>query len=188
MSNLVLYVASPAFLSLLACLDHDPVPGQEGSYVAMQADFAGYASWAAFPVEGAAAGHAGDARTVYINRLPEEFPGGDPSGTAFSVGTILVKVAERDPADTGATGPEVHAMVKRGGGYNPGAPGWEWFDLALSGGVPVINWRGEGPPEGGGYQSGAIDTANPDGDCNACHAAAYDNDFVHTVALTGMAL
>lgn len=179
MSNLLLLLSGLLF----ACLDHDPVPGQEGSYVAMQADFAEYAAWPSVVVEGEIVGHAGAARTVYINQLPEDALGGDPPGSAFAVGTILVKVAEADAADTGASGPEVHAMVKRGGGYNAGAPGWEWFDLALSGGVPVINWRGEGPPEGGGYQSGAIDTANPDGDCNACHAAAYDNDFVHTIPL-----
>ena len=170
------------WLALPGCLDHDLAPGADGSFVAMQSDFAGYASWEAFGVEAGGAenqigGHSGD-RTVYINALPEE---GAP-GAAFAVGTILLKVAQ--PVDgSGDTGPDVHAMVKRGDGYNPGAPGWEWFDLVLSGGVPVINWRGAAPPEGGGYQAGSLDTANPDGDCNSCHSAAYDNDYVHTVPL-----
>ena len=166
------------WLALTACLDHDLAPGAEGSFVAMQSDFAGYASWTSFEVDSAdSGGHSGE-RAVYINLLPEA----EAAADGFPVGTILLKVAQ-PVAGSGETDPDVHAMVKRGGGYNPGAPGWEWFDLVLSGGVPVINWRGAAPPAGGGYQAGSIDTANPDGDCNSCHSAAYGNDYVHTVPL-----
>ena len=172
------------WLALTGCLDHDLAPGADGSFVAMQIDFAGYSSWEAFDVDAGDAeddtgGHSGD-RTVYINLLPEDGSSG-ASRAEFAVGTILIKVAQPDAADD--TGPDVHAMVKRGGGYNSDAPGWEWFDLVLSGGIPVINWRGLAPPAGGGYQAGSLDTANPDGDCNSCHGAAYDNDYVHTVPL-----
>ena len=69
-------------------------------------------------------------------------------------------------------------------GYNAtGAPGWEWFELKESAGTPVIVWRGEEPPSGEGYVIlGSEDTA-VDGDCNSCHQAAYDNDYVHEVPL-----
>ncbi len=64
--------------------------------------------------------------------------------------------------------------MKRGGGYNSGAPGWEWFDLALlddaSDGVRIV-WRGVGPPAGETYGG------DPAAGCNSCHVAC-DNDAI----------
>ena len=65
-------------------------------------------------------------------------------------------------------------MVKRGGGFNSGAPGWEWFDLQLlddgKDGVSIV-WRGFGPPAGDTYGGDATSG------CNTCHTAC-DNDAV----------
>lgn len=156
---------------LLGCLDHELAPGTAASFVAMQSDFAGYAGWTSYPVSGAdSGGHGAGDRTVYVNQAPVD--GG------FAVGTILLKLTP-----TGAE-PEVHAMAKRGSGFNTdGAVGWEWFDLVLDeDGVPVIDWRGTAPPSGEGYGSQSGDTGSI-GDCNDCHAAARDNDFVFTLEL-----
>jgi hypothetical protein len=162
-------------LLLAACLDHDPIPGGDPeTFVAMQADFAGYLGWDRVTVGSGDTGHPDGERAVYFSALPQ---GGSD---AFAVGTRVVKVIP---------GADIHAMVKRGGGYNAaGAVGWEWFELALAtDGSPVIRWRGEVPPDGEAY--GALpgadtaDTGLEVGDCNTCHAAAASNDFVHVVPL-----
>jgi hypothetical protein len=164
-------------LLLLACLDNTPIPGGEAeSFVAMQVDFARYASWESFPVDTGDTGHPEGDRIVYVNARPED------GATAFPVGTILVKTI------AWSGGLDVHAMVKRGGGFNPdGATGWEWFELVpADDGTPVIKWRGAEPPSGEIYQSlpGSTDSGDAvTGDCNVCHAAAIANDFVHTVPL-----
>ena len=79
---------------------------------------------------------------------------------------------------------QIHAMVKRGGNYNAdGIPGWEWFDLGLDEEArPVIEWRGEHPPDGECY--GCAPGTDPAeaaelGDCNNCHAGAQDG--LHTL-------
>ncbi len=133
-------------------------------FLAFAADFCGFHSWKSFDVTSGAALvgiHDGSAVTEYVNELP-------PHGsTAFPVGTIIVKEA------TGGTQKhELFAMVKRGGGFNPGAPGWEWFDLKNDGhdGVTIL-WHGFGPPVGETYGGDA--TAG----CNTCHTAC-GNDAV----------
>ena len=162
-------------LLLLACLDHTPAPGgDDESFVAMQADFASFKRWEAIPVATADTGHVAGDRVVYINNRPsvEEI--------VFPVGTMFVKtIAWED-------GTDIHAMVKRGGGYNAdGAFGWEWFELVESeDGTPVIRWRGEEAPEPGSYGADEADTAETvSGDCNVCHGAFAANDYVHSVTL-----
>ncbi len=164
-------------LSLLGCLDHAPAPGgSDASFVAMQADFASFASWEAIPLAQADTGHVAGDRVVYINSRPSE---GDD---VFPIGTIFVKSIAWEG------GTDLHAMVKRGGGYNDdGARGWEWFELVESErGEPVILWRGETTPEPGSYRDRDVDTAETvNGDCNVCHGAFSANDYVHSVALGG---
>ena len=163
-------------LFLLGCLDHTPIPGGEGeSFVAMQSHFSDYQSWDAIEVETGDTGHTSGSRTVYLNAAPPE------GSESFPVGTILLKTIVYDG------GMDIHARAKRGGGFNAdGAPGWEWFELILSDGVPVIKWRGETAPSGEVYQSlpGSTDSADTiTGDCNTCHHAAANNDFVFSVGL-----
>lgn len=164
-------------LLLIGCLDNDPIPGGAGdSFVAMQSDFADFQSWMATPVAEGDTGHPDGDRVVYLNAEPET------GASAFPVGTMIVKTI----AWSGGT--DIHAMVKRGGGFNPdGAVGWEWFEIVLSDqGSPVILWRGDVPPEGevyGQLPGQTADTSTTEGDCNACHGAAVNNDYVHTLAL-----
>lgn len=165
-------------LLLLACLDHSPVPGGEGeTFIALQSDFATFRSWPSQGVATADTGHVTGDRVVYLNAEPEA------GVTSFPVGTILVKTIQWEG------GEDVHAMAKRGGGFNPdGAVGWEWFELvSAEDGTPVIKWRGASPPEGESYGSlpgGSTDTADTiTGDCNQCHGALAANDFVWTVGL-----
>jgi hypothetical protein len=167
-----------AFL-LAACLDNDALPDGD-AFVAMQADFAGYPSWEIYPVPAGGTGHVDGERTVYLNEAPPD------GATSFPLGTILVKTI------AWSGGLDVHAMVKRGGGYNAdGAVGWEWFELVPDDdGTPVIRWRGDKPPKGElyGQLPGVVDTGAPptvSGDCNVCHSTAAANDFVHTVPLGG---
>lgn len=155
---------------MLACLDHDPIPGGGAeTFIALQSDFASFRSWEALPVATADTGHSDGERIVYLNEPPTAVP--------FPVGTILVKTID---------GLDIHAMAKRGGDFNAdGAAGWEWFELVLVDDVPVIKWRGETAPEGETYgqlpgQTGDTgDTIN--GDCNVCHGAAASNDYVMSV-------
>lgn len=165
-------------LSLAACLDNTPIPGGD-TFIALQSDFAGFQDWDATDVDSADTGHVAGERVVYLNSAP------DPGADAFPTGTILVKTI------AWSGGLDVHAMVKRGSGFNPdGAVGWEWFELALDDdGTPIIQWRGTEPPAGEAY--GTLPGANPDsgatitGDCNTCHASAARNDYVHTVPVDG---
>jgi len=132
--------------------------GDGDVFLAFSKDFRGYHSWTAFDATGGAelAGiHDGSTVTEYINRPP-------PSGsTEFPVRTIVVKEA------TGGTIPhELFAMVKRGGGFNNGLPGWEWFELEnLDDGTDSVKivWHGFGPPDGESYGG---DSSNG---CNTCH-------------------
>lgn len=165
---------------LLACLDHDPLPGDTEAFIAMQADFADYDSWPSVPVSTPDTGHVAGARTVFIRR---DAPVDGADEATFPVGTLIVKTILTD------SGMDLHAMVKRGGDFNPdGAFGWEWFELLTDeAGTPLIKWRGAAPPSGESY--GALPGQTPDtgdsvsGDCNVCHGAAAANDFVHSVSL-----
>jgi hypothetical protein len=131
---------------------------QAGLFVAIAKDFRGFHSWDSYDVTDDAdlAGiHDGSTVTEYINTPP-------PHGSEeFPLGTIIVKEA------TGGTiAHELFAMVKRGGGLNKIAVGWEWFDL-----IPVddgkdsvtIKWQGNGPPNGESYGGDA------NSGCNTCH-------------------
>ncbi|HTQ07816.1 MAG TPA: hypothetical protein VMI54_28375 [Polyangiaceae bacterium] len=135
-------------------------------FIAYLKDFDGFHDWTNYDVTGDAdlAGiHDGSTVIEYINRLP-------PSGlTEFPKGTIIVKEA------TGGTIPhELFAMVKRGAGFNPALPGWEWYELQNlddgSGGVSIV-WSGFGPPSGDTYGGDA------GAGCNTCHLAC-GNDGV----------
>jgi hypothetical protein len=139
---------------------------KSGVFVAVAGDFGRFHSWTSYDVTGDAelAGiHDGSTVTEYVNNPP-------PHGSEeFPIGTIIVKEA------TGGTVPhELFAMVKRGGGFNAGAPGWEWFDLGLLNDGKdgtSITWRGFGPPAGDTYGGDAK------AGCNTCHTEC-GNDAV----------
>ncbi len=162
-------------VGLTGCLDHKLPEEGEGApkiYIALQSDFAQFESWEAVSLDDGE--HLGQiaSRTVYLNQAPPA------DATQFAVGTILIKTVEEGPKADWV----VHAMVKRGSGFNPtSAIGWEFFEMRLSdGGVPVIAWRGEDPPDGHGYGvPGSIEVTEID--CTSCHVAA-ENDSVLTPA------
>ncbi len=160
-----------AAVALAGCsgAGEEPAREQKDVFVAFAADFRGFHSWPAYDVTEDAdlvGIHDGSTVMEYINALP-------PAGaTSFPVGTVIVKEA------TGGTqAHEMFAMVKRGGGYNSGAPGWEWFELENTGTDDVIIvWRGVGPPSGETYGG------DPNGGCNKCHVDC-GNDAVCAKAL-----
>jgi hypothetical protein len=161
-------------LTLTGCLDHTLPPTEageiQGPFIAFQRDFLGFERWQAFAIDADA--HLADARdrTLYLSQRPSA------GAKVFPVGTIIVKVL-------GADGPPedqiIHAMAKRGAGFNPtGAVGWEWFELRQDSetNTPVILWRGERPPDGEGYAlPGGVEVT--ESDCNDCHRSP-DNDAV----------
>jgi hypothetical protein len=164
-------------LGLGACLDNKLAnePGaQRVVYIAQQRDFAAYGDWMSFAddVQNEHGGVVGTT-TVYLNEMP-------PAGAAtFPVGTIVVKTMKlADSPDL-----NIHAMVKRGSGFNPkGTLDWEFFELALAKtGVPFILWRGEKPPTGEKYQlllsAANLALMDAETDCNGCHASAKDGTF-----------
>ena len=145
-------------------------------FIAFERDFADYTRWTRIDrgEDRVPPTHLGRTSVLYVDRVP-------PRGAArFPVGTRIVRVEESD-GDPGTW--EVHAMVKRGGGFNAeGARDWEFFELVLDATRrrPSIRWRGEGPASGDGYRA-------PEGgdllSCNHCHASATDNDSVLSPAL-----
>ena len=157
--------ATLALVGVVSCSGApEPAEGAAGGsgspdvFLAFADDFRGYHSWPSFDATDGAelvGIHDGSTVTEYINEPP-------PSGSdAFPIGTMIVKEA------TGGTIPhELFAMAKRGGGYNRGAPGWEWFELEnLDDGQDSVKqiWRGVGPPIGEMYGG------DPDAGCNKCH-------------------
>ncbi len=166
-------------LALAGCAGGLP-PCEGPEFVAFASDFADFQRWHRTELDDADPRLGGGPRVVYVNALP-------PRGaTAFPQCTMFVKTTERgdDPSKWFMVG-----MAKRGGGYNAdGATGWEWFDLdANADGVPAIDWRGPTPPEGRGYDCARGEDEGTEvenvGDCNTCHAAAADNDFVLSTQL-----
>ncbi|MDQ3032975.1 MAG: hypothetical protein M3Y87_11195 [Myxococcota bacterium] len=162
-----------ALLAVAGCGDREAekIPVQPESYIAFARDFEHFERWTAFdrgrdPVPPSHLGRS----IIYVDPMP-------PAGAhAFPIGTRIVRV---DRAGDDPRAWEVHAMVKRGGGYNrDGAKGWEFFELVLDRThhrPPVILWRGQGPVNGDGY------TAPEGGEvlgCNHCHASATYNDSV----------
>jgi len=161
--------------SLVACTSADGAMPDAGPeiFIAIRSDFAPYASWPSFYVGDVPPTDAPDLagpRTVYVNRMP-------PAGAkSFPIGTIIVKVIEPEAS---AQTWQMFAMVKRGGDFDPGAPGWEWFGLSIDAQNNVaIDWRGDGPPPDGSY--GGLATSIG---CVFCHSAAKSNDYVQTTAL-----
>ncbi len=138
-------------------------------FIALARDLDGFRSWPnifleePFTLDG---GHRVGTSHVFVNG---EVP---PDGQPFALGTILVKTVEDGDPSTW----EIHAMVKRGGGYNAaGAIDWEWLDVALTdAGEPIIAWRGEGSAA----DPGAYVTASGENiPCNSCHVYAMRRDY-----------
>lgn len=159
-----------------ACLDNKLDESEQVAakrvFIAQTGDFADYKDWMVFEREvmGDHGGIVGKT-TIYLNELP------DTKTHTFPIGAILFK--RMDVA--GSDQPTIHAMTKRGSGFNPdGAVGWEYFELLLnSHNVPYILWRGEEPPSDEQYQAllGAQNIDQPmatDGSCNSCHADGED--------------
>ena len=171
-------------LATSGCLDDelDPSMGSATNdvFIALQRDFQTFRSWTRIQVGEAevVGGHPAGPRFAYLSRAPVD--------GAFPVGTIIVKTTEvGEPATW-----KIHARVKRGGGFNArGAIDWEWFDLRINASdEALLMWRGERPPANHGYESlpGLGATTSMDGDCNSCHAAARDSDFILAPAVRAM--
>jgi len=172
-----------AALSLCACLDNklaDPSTGAtRTSFIAQDDSFAKYKTWMTY-AQDTQDDHGGlvGTTTEYLSEMPPM------DATTFPVGTMIVKTQQiTDPPSM-----TIHAMVKRGNGFNAsGALGWEFFELAENkASVPFIVWRGENPPTGEMYQAilsskNVTATGTPEGKCNDCHASgtgvASDGDF-----------
>lgn len=148
--------------------------------IALTSDFAKFWEWPSKKI--AAAGHGATEVVQDQDTIPRSvylYPGFDDPVTEFPVGTIFVKVMGDSPDSVPPVG-KIHAAVKRGGDFNSnGAVNWEWFELAIvDDNEVIIMWRGQEPPDEGGYGS----LTNPDGetesDCNSCHGGADDHDIV----------
>jgi hypothetical protein len=159
-----------------ACLDNkldtsDAVGGKT-VFIAQARDFATFADWMVFKRD-TKTDHGGilGTTTIYLNSKP------DAETHTFPIGTILFKRMDV----TGFDQPTIHAMAKRGSGFNAeGALGWEYFELLLDAkNRPAILWRGDKPPSDEQYQAllGASSIERPkgtDGACNSCHADGQD--------------
>lgn len=150
-------------------------------FIALGHDFEGFLDWPSIALDsdGQFAGHAAGSTQIHLRGI---VPG---VGIPFEKGTILVK------ATPGPTYPEweVHAMVKRGEGFNPqGALGWEWFNLVLDEqGVPAISWRGVGTEFDPGTYAFQRDgsTQMAESYCSVCHQALIDDDYVFSRRFLG---
>jgi hypothetical protein len=163
-------------LSASACLDNqldeDQVAGDKRVFIAQAGDFLSYEDWTSFERK-TTSEHGGAEGTtkIYVSELPD-------AEKKFPIGTILFKSTQLE----GDERPVIHAMTKRGSGFNPrGVLGWEYFELFLGkSGAPLILWRGAEPPSGEQYQQllGAENLDRPmvgeDGDCNGCHVTGED--------------
>lgn len=168
-------VVGSAALTIAAVAAAHGVGQVRRGFVATVETFEGYEGWTRFDRGSQPVGpqHPDGSSAVFVSALP-------PHGAReFADGTVILRVttsADPDPATW-----ELHAMVKRGGAFNPdGARGWEFFDLHLERDPrgayrPAIGWRGDGPPQGDGYVApeGGVELG-----CNHCHGAAVDNDSV----------
>jgi hypothetical protein len=135
-------------------------------FVAHEADFSGYRSWAAIgeprrgpdPAGRTGVGSHGSndsalVRTVRLNRSDASV---DSSGN-YPIGTIFLKEVTRDGSTESIT-----AMVKRGGGFNSTGRGWEYFIIENG----TVLERGAG-----------IDGNR----CALCHGhSSAGNDFIFT--------
>ena len=171
-------------LCIHGCLSAD-APDQQSFaptvHIALENEFADFLTWQSFEVgDEPLPAHGVGPRVAYVNRLP-------PSGAKhFPVGTIIVKTMQQVAGHP--NGAQVHAMVKRGQNFNlDGALGWEWFELIdRNAGIGAprwgIDWRGEEPRTGATYTC-IVDTGAPIPDCNGCHMAAKENDYIKSPAL-----
>src|SRR5688572_15791759 len=142
-------MCAAAFVSLaIAGCGEDPVaPATPSVFIALNRDFEPFEGWTRFAriEDRIPPAHTGRRSFVYASRMPAR------GATHFAVGTMLMRV---DQLGDDPTHWEVHAMAKRGGGFNPdGADDWEFFGIQLDGNRrPAIAWRGEGPGlSGDGY-------------------------------------
>lgn len=165
-----------ALLLLLACSPEPPAETVRDPFIAMQSDFADLFEWPRWQVPdiGSTHGHQrGEPSYIYVKgEIPEW-------GEPLALGTIIAKTVERgEPGEW-----EIHAMVKRGGGFNAGGcVEWEWFDLRLNENrVPVVIWRGEGNEANPGGYGRRLD-GTPIG-CNDCHAQVPHTDYTFARAL-----
>ena len=157
--------------------DGDAPAAVSEPYIAVGRDFDDFMTWDVYeiPDTGLRSGHGSLPPSFMYVKGARDVPFHDP----LPVGTAIVRTRE-----LGAPGEwTVHAMVKRGGGYNPdGALGWEWFDLVLdASGRPFITWRGQGDAADPGSYGPDVD-GHPIG-CNDCHALLPGNDYVFTRGL-----
>lgn len=160
-------LAAGTALALASCVSPEP-SGPREPFIAVVSDFEGFEEWPSFelPPESLTAAHPDGTRRLYYSNVPN----GPDEG--FPIGTILVKAThDGEPVDW-----EIHAMVKRGDGYNAeGSREWEFLDLHYQDdGALIVRWRGEGPPPGMGYPGEGVG----DGQCNACHALVPERDYV----------
>lgn len=166
-------VAPLLIVLAVGCAAEEPLP-PVGPRIAFGRDFEGFTGWRAYPLpdESLTDGHlSSPSRTLYIDREPP------PEGQPFELGTIVIKTIEEGPPSEWV----VHAMAKRGGGYNPdGAVDWEFFDLHLEDDEQVaIAWRGTG-------DDGVLYFDPTTGDrlaCNSCHAFGGELDYVFSRAV-----
>ena len=142
-------------------------------FIAIQSDFAPYATWEEFPLGVAMnGGHPVGVETAFRNAKP--------AAGAYPVGTILVK--EIQAGDLPQQW-ELFGMVKRGGAFNAaGAKGWEFFTLKLNLDlVPIVVSRGSNPADadsqGHGYGGDGSSVT-----CNRCHGVAGTEASDHTLS------
>lgn len=123
--------------------------GAPDDFVAIERDFEGFRGWERrIPAD-----DDGIDEAIYGNDLAL-------AGPPYPVGTILVSADEIGPAPAW----RIHAMVRRGEGYQ-GLGHWELFELFVDErDVPRIVWRGPRAPIGAGY--GDVGSE----DCVDCHA------------------
>ncbi len=137
---------------------------EEMEFIADNSTFAGFESWSLdFQAEGAdpalaAMAHGGNDSTV--TRRVYYKDGQAPVNGAYPKGTVIVK---RSTSPGGLD--EVTAMVKRGGDFNSGNNGWEWFMLMPDGSIAEM----EGMPARGANLMNGM--------CGGCHAGA-NTDYV----------
>lgn len=159
-------------LLIFGCEEAEPPPSSD-VFIALTRDFTDFRSWTRFEVaaEAVPVGHPEGRAFVYVNEMPP------PGERRFPVGTMLIKTIESGAPQDWA----IHAMVKRGDdfGVENGTVGWEFFELRFDDEeVPVILWRGPGPPSGLGYRARGVDGGTGELVCADCHAPAWTNDSV----------
>ncbi len=154
-------------IAVSACSDDDNTTNTTPEeFTAQSSNFAGFRSWAqtitpqhgpdpgGFLHDAHAANDDNMTRYIYVNNASatRNSSGNYPNGTIF--------VKEMKMSDGSSAG--VLAMVKRGGSFNSGNRGWEWFMLDSAGTI----------------QDRSATLMN--GLCNGCHVAASAKDFAFT--------